>query len=146
MEYYWTVPNDGNRDKDGKDLRTLYSEEVGYYDCNIPDGPARVLEVFIALSMRMEEELDGHPACKTAAGFFWEMIDNLGLSRYDDMNIDEKDRIIIHEIMGHFMGHLPFKSVPLSIFPSHKLEENGKPKELWYQMYDYIEENYSFLD
>ena len=78
------IPNDDNRGEDGINLRYYYSTEVNP-GCNLDGlGPCRCLEMLIALAKRVEDELYGSIYNKTMEVLFWEMMENLGLSWYND--------------------------------------------------------------
>jgi len=144
-EYYSILPNDQNRAKDGVLLRDIPNgpDYRDYY------GPCSVLEMLIALAKRMEYEILGTGYDKTYKDLFWEMINNLGLLRFDDLNImydaqtNELDYILTRWIERQYYsdgsdGIFPIKNWKRGI------DEPQTHVEIWYQMMKYLEKNYSF--
>lgn len=81
-DFTWSdsVPGDINRAEDGLQLR----HDLGFNDI-LQDKPCSVLEMLIALAVRIEQDLmyDSEEGDRTAQ-WFWEMIVNMGLgSQYD---------------------------------------------------------------
>ena len=113
-EYYSILPNDQNRAKDGIFLRDESSD--------LPDykfGPCRILEMLIALSRKMEYQLD--------AGRFSETYE------LDMILTNWLDRKYSANGLG-------------GIFPIHGWRRNiHQPQnqvEIWYQMMLYLSKNY----
>lgn len=100
VEFYSTVPNDDNRESDGRDLREY--EEFEKCD-DIPDGPARVIEVMIGLAIRMEYELSGYKDEPSKIDCFWDMFENLGLDGYPDYALSGVEGAWIDEIITKFL-------------------------------------------
>lgn len=145
-EFYWLVPNDDNRDEDGKMLRTEYEDHFSAGQNPVillPHGPARILEVLIALAYRMEFEISGFPGEKSPGGYFWEMIDNLGLMKFDDEVITQTDHLIIVGHLDDWLDRRYEKSGLNGIFPLERSQNDQRNVEIWYQMYEYIDENYT---
>ena len=73
-EFFWALPRDINRAKDGLDLRKQYEREVGS-EIDI-FGPCTCLEMMIALAIRCENELMYDPDFGDRTDqWFWMMID-----------------------------------------------------------------------
>lgn len=148
QEFYSAFPNDDNREDDGRRLREMWADEVGE---NLGDtaefGPCRALEMMIAISNRMEFELDGSRYNKSAADLFWELVKNLGLGQYDNytmINANGWDHI--HENLQIWLDRDYGKDGVGSLFPLKNWRQNS-PKgqnrvEIWYQMCSYLLENY----
>ena len=86
LRHQTTIDNDINRADDGKHLRYEFASERSYSNYYpIDNRPCSVLEMLIALAIRINDEIMWNPdyGDKTAA-WFWEMIDNLGLGNLDD--------------------------------------------------------------
>lgn len=139
-EYYSILPNDQNREKDGLYLRQEFGSELDF-------GPCRVLEMLIALSRRMEFQLCGTDYDKSYKDLFWELIDNLDLTKFDNLEA-AKDEIYL-EIDGILTGWIERRYSPDGsggVFPL-KNWRNGAALgqtevEIWYQMMLYLDENY----
>jgi hypothetical protein len=79
IEFYWLMPDDSNRNKDGLLIRNIYLDEEGDYILDELPGIATVLEVLVALSKRASKIVD-HPPITWLSVF----IDNLGLDFLSD--------------------------------------------------------------
>jgi hypothetical protein len=79
-EFWWdpSIPTDSSRAEDGIDLRALYFDETDE-DFDL-DEPCTVLEMLIALALRIERDIMGEPGYDYPERWFWTMIKNLGLS------------------------------------------------------------------
>lgn len=142
-EYYSILPNDQNREKDGLFLREEFEQDSYSYDY----GPCRVLEMLIALSRRMEYELLDTEFNKTATDLFWEMLDNLGLTKFDNFNVAmDTQTLQIDDILTHWIdrkyeidgrgGIFPIKRWKVGVdMPQNRVE-------VWYQMMTYLSKNY----
>ena len=91
-EFTWSykIPTDENRAKDGKFLRDRYANETGdflLYSDKIE--PCNILEMLVALSIRIEEDIMGEPGDEHPDRWFWWMIQNLNLFEASDLCFDE---------------------------------------------------------
>ena len=88
-EFRYLNPKDRNRAVDGEDLRWRFRR------CDLRLGPCSVLEMMVALAIRMEETIMDDPIIgDRTSQWFWGMIVNLGLGsmtdvRYDSDRVDE---------------------------------------------------------
>lgn len=139
-EFYWTVDKDENRSDEGKALRSIFCDECGYDD--IPDeinGPCSVLEMMIALSRRWNDEVSLSDDEDCSDVYFWEMIKNLGLEGCTD---DKFDPEMVREKLDIFLDRDYPDNGKGGIFPLRKSKESQKNIELWYQLQNYLMENY----
>lgn len=142
-EYYSILPNDQNREKDGMILRDIPDgpDYSNYY------GPCTVLEMLIALSKRMEWEISGTGYDITYVDLFWEMLDNLGLTRFDNLAMlyDERTHEVDH-ILTNWIERQYSPDGDGGIFPikrwNRKVDKPQDKVEIWYQMMRYLSENY----
>ena len=85
-DFTWprTIPGDANRAEDGLQLRHDYG-----YDDILKDKPCSILEMLIALAIRMEQDImhNSEEGDRTEQ-WFWEMIINMGLGSQNDHNYD----------------------------------------------------------
>lgn len=142
-EFYGIIPNDQNREKDGIFLRQEFMEDDEIYDF----GPCRVLEMLIALSKRMEFELFGSDYNKSACDLFWEMLENLGLKRFDNVSVlIDASRLDLDHILTDWLDRKYAHNGEGSTFPLSKWRKRKHPNldevEVWYQMMLYLAENY----
>lgn len=92
--FTYTIALDGNRYDDGIDLRYRFGNEQGYRDNMIAsyldNRPCSVLEMIIALAIRLEEHIMDDPDIGNRTGqWFWDMIVSLGLGSMDDSKFDK---------------------------------------------------------
>lgn len=144
-EYYSILPNDQNREKDGVFLREEVDNDTYYYNF----GPCRVLEMLIALSRRMAFELDGTNFNKTSVDLFWEMVDNLGLSKFDNLTVAKDVRTLeLDSILTNWIDRRYAPDGIGGIFPiknwKKACDEPQQNVEIWYQMMTYLSKNYDF--
>lgn len=145
VDFTWVVSRDKNRAIDGLDLRDQYEHETGLF-CDA-DGPCSVLEMFIALSIRCENELmymyDPKKGNQTER-WFWMILDNLGLTQYDDSfrMDDEEIDAEIDDILYRFMDRDYGPNLEFCPFPVRYFVPDFEKMELAYQMNHYIKENF----
>lgn len=145
QEFTFKIPKDLNRSKDGKGLRLKYADQYleGFYDeSDILGPPCSVLEMLVALSLRTETDIMGEPGNDRPWFWFWDMIDNLGLVEYTDNQFEQDE---IEEIVDIWLNREFKTNGSGSIFPLKNPKRNQKRIEIWYQLSDYIEENYPFV-
>src|SRR6056297_3150267 len=87
-EFYWTVNNDDNRCEDGKELRLRFKEEAREETIDYLNKSCSVLEVLVALMFRFDELMfepeTEEEEKRRPAKWFWEMLDNVYLTKYTD--------------------------------------------------------------
>lgn len=144
-DFYYSMERDEDRLKDGLALRDRYYR-VGGTDSY--DGPCTVLEVLVALADRMDcimDELDGE--CRITM-FFWEMIDNLGLSNYSDDVFESYPKRV-----GSFYNRIDVRidnwlsrnidyNGQGGLFPLERPRSDQRETDIWYQANAYLLEQY----
>jgi hypothetical protein len=132
-EFVWFVPNDDNRIEDGKFLRQEFADSLEL--CDVDPGwlqlGCSMLELLVGLSRRLAFEAEGEPR-----DWFWQLMKNLGLHRYDDCRTypskavgDALDRVIWRTYAYDGSGGL---------FPLKDAREDQREVELWYQLCAYV--------
>ena len=127
--YRWFISMDENRAADGVDLRHRFTVE-----CNEDQedsyiylsGPASVLEVLIALSIKMEYIARGSIDLSKSGQWFWGMIKCLSILDCYDGNFDEGK-------VNYFLEGWMDPESEIAIFPDGK-------GELWTQAMNFISE------
>ena len=155
QEYYWSVANDDNRCTDAEKLRDAFTETMDYEDDILYHtiGPCSVLEMLVALAKRFDYMiLDSTPEFKTfphqlrPCRWFWEMLDNLGLLRFSDeyfeganegQTLDE-----LNDILSTLLERTYKSTGEGGLFPLQHPKKDMRKVEIWYQMSEYILENY----
>lgn len=144
-EFYSLVPNDDNRGEDGKKLRMIFEEEANQGLSFFLEEPCTVLEMLIGLSFRIENNLKDGPHDMSTGECFWMLINNLGLSwannnaycqDYESEAIDEQIDIFLSRNYG--------KNGDGGLFPLKKPLKDQRKVEIWYQMAEYLLENFDF--
>lgn len=144
-EYYSILPNDQNRLKDGLQLRDIPDGP----DYTLCFGPCSILEMLIALSKRMAWELVDSVYNLSDRDLFWEMIENIGLKRFNNRiikrngQIDEMDQILATWLEREYSpdgvgGIFPIKNW------KPRVDKPQNRVEIWYQMMLYLSKNYEF--
>lgn len=120
------VSRDKNRASDGIQLRREYFGE-GY-----PTLPCTVLEMLIALAIRIDSEYTGDPGEPKPGVIFWEMVNNLDLTHTNNPG----------RILDRFMMREYEPSGRGGLFPLKHPTSDQRYVEIWYQMMSYVMENY----
>jgi hypothetical protein len=132
---------DANRYEDGIDLRYRfgYSENIDgtliadYLD----DRPCSVLEMLIALAIRLEEHIMNDPAIGDRTGqWFWNMVANLGLGGMDDAKFD---RGYVENIIQRFLNRDYERNGKGGLFTVEHCKEDLRNVEIWYQACWYLD-------
>lgn len=150
IEYEWSHPFDADRSYDGFVLRYSYD---GYSDLNVEDPTNKhctVLEALIALSKKMDYILDDEDKGDRTRLWFWEMIDNLGLSLYsndyfqDPFGRDLDKLNEIHQICDDWMNRRFQYDGTGSPFPLNIPYEDQREIDIIKQMNEYIMEKHMY--
>lgn len=160
-EFVWFVPNDDNRVEDGLALRYDFME--CYYDIyelgqSLTD-PCSVLEMLVALAIRMDDSIVKPGEDTKVSDRFFEIIDNLGLTPFSDdryeglgdpnnpnymyalENISD-DIVVMNDILDTFIERRYNKDGNGGLFPLINPKYDQRTTEIWYQMSEYLMENY----
>jgi hypothetical protein len=92
-EFVYSIRRDENRAEDGISLRYRYLKSVGHPEDFelVEDEPCSILEMMVALAIRMEESIMDDPEIGDRTGqWFWGMVVNLGLGSMTDGRYDEE--------------------------------------------------------
>lgn len=139
-EFYSLIPMDENRRKDGLALKRKYEKIL-----DIPfDGPyngeerCSVLEMLIAFSYRIEDDIMYDPDYGDRSAFwFWDMLENLDLTSYDDDNFDEFE---VDRILYIFLQRLYSPDGYGGLFYTNDPNIDMRELELWDQCGEYLNE------
>ena len=137
IEFRYTIPRDVNRYEDGQELRNSY---ILLHETNsirkYLDGPCSVLEMMIALALRLETNVtDGRIGDRTRQ-WFWGMIVSLGLGPMTDEFYDRKE---VSDIMRRFMNHKYAPNGKGGLVTIRGYKGDLRDKEIAFQMYRYID-------
>ncbi len=160
-EFIYVIERDKNRLADGLNLREKYSDEMDFdiEESELDLKPCSVLEMLVALSCRLYFEVMWDPDDEgSPSKWLWIMLKNLGLDSQDDSRYDDE---FVDEVLQKWMHRKFDANGNGSIFPVNlqgkkqgifegkkheKGKNNQKNVEIWYQMCEYIEENFNVLD
>lgn len=152
VEFEPHVGNDHDRAAEGLELRSRYNDilarKAGDGDFVTPDvraifGECRVLEMLVALSMRMYDLMQDMGVYNSVSRWFWEIMSNVGFDILDDDTWDESDmsafsneqfvRYSCEEIMQGFGQAVGKKGGWFYL-------EDWDLIEIWYQMHRYLKQ------
>ena len=143
--FVWSIPMDSNRAMDGFSLRKRYAEENGYIlptDENGDMMSVSVLEVLLALSLRIDTEIMGEPGVVYPERWFWVMMENLKLTICTD---DHFDKHYVEQQLDIWLEKKYKRNGQGGLFPLKKPFGDQRQTEIWQQMQEYLNENYSMF-
>lgn len=135
MDYYYSIEYDNNRASDGKSLRWYYVEDGGDDRIQQWDNECTVLEMLIALAIKMENIMDDPIIDNSAAHWFWMFMYNLDLDDMDDSVFDlcyviRRVKMFLDRTYD-FYGRGNIIYIPDSM-------DDLRTVEVWYQMCWYL--------
>lgn len=136
--FTWSIANDDNRAMDGIVLRSIFMSEEGWNTEPYKNHECSVLEMMIALAMRIENDIMWDGEDDRTAQWFWEMIRNLKL---------DEDSLpgYIYGVLNRFLNRQYDENGHGGLFPLNKNAGcDQRNTEIWYQAQSYLMENYSF--
>lgn len=135
FEYF--VHNDHNRAEDGKELREEFLDEFDLQaDQSWMELDCSMFELLIGLARRASFETN-----MTSDSWFWEMLSNLNLVRFNDEVYDEYSDKQVNLKLNDIVRRTYKPDGRGGLFP---LKDSGKDQrkvEIWYQMSAYLLEN-----
>ena len=139
IPFIYFVGNDDNRAVDGLNLRFDFEEEYGKIT-DIEEDECSLLEMFVALARRCDvdimydEELGNR-----IPQWFWTMMDNIGLSEFDNRRFDE---LAVERLCDKFNYRKYTKEGKNGgAFPISRPKDDLRDVELWFQMSWYMVKN-----
>ena len=141
------IPRDEDRAANGRYLRARFSEETGMrMDDSWLEWECRFLEFLVALAFSIEDNILYDPENPgQEADVFWEMMDNCGLSRFDDDEMRNSGYLgyaTASEIMQMIMDRRYDKNGNKGLFPLARPAMDQRKVEIWYQANAYAMENW----
>ena len=144
LSFFWTYAMDVCRVDDAIDLRYRFGREEGYSQEIIAHyldmRDASVLEVMVALALRMEEHILGDSIYgDRCAEWFWVMMESMHLHYYDDRHYSEE---VVDSIVLAMLYHRYSRNGDGGLF-SVAVDENTdmRNEDIWYQMMRWINQN-----
>ena len=135
FEYF--MEKDYSRVLDGIDLRKrfIYNNDLPYDMIELLDGPCSVLEMMLALAIRMEEIMDDPEYGDRTQQWFWIMMSNLGISMVTDDIFDQDE---VHKILTNFMRREYGYDGRGGLFYIRHSELDLSQEDIWSQMCAYL--------
>ena len=134
-EFRYSIPMDRNRASDGINLRRRYSLEI-HDDFHIRK-PCSILEMMIALAIRIEEDIMDNPNVGNRTGqWFWGMVTSLGLGSFYDSRFDEDSA---NDIIEDFLDHNYKPDGRGGLFTVRNCDIDLRDEEIWTQMCYYLD-------
>lgn len=145
LEFYYTIPMDGNRLEDGIDLRYRFGRENVIEDAVIAacidDRTCSVLEMMIALAIHCEEMMEGPDVDNRTSEWFWVMIQSLGLEHMSDRSFDQE---YVEQVITRFLNHEYDPDGNGGLFYIEGCSQDLRNMEIWYQLNWYLNRYYRF--
>jgi hypothetical protein len=151
-KFKWFVPNDDNRAFEGINLRQQFCEEElnlcfsDLYDSNviIGDNEATMLEVILALAFRCDSIMADNADNVSINDWFWRLLNNAELDIYDDeyCGYSCDSRYEIDKILEKIINRTYKRNGEGALFPLKKSKKDQRKIELWYQMCQFLVENF----
>lgn len=147
------VGNDYDRAAEGLELRTRYNDilarKAGRGRFVTPDvheifGECRVLEMLIALSMRMYDLMQDMGVYNSVSRWFWEIMECVSFDMLDDdsWNVDQNDEEFVRDICDRIMHGDGLRQGRRG---GWFLQKDWEDVEIWYQMHAYLKQYVSGL-
>lgn len=135
------IPNDYNRIEDAVGIRDKYRRREmkdsysRYLTDEFMDQSCSVFEILVALAYRMEGVVmtDQFPM------WFWILIENLGMDRFDNVRFNAKK---VDKILDIWMNRKYDQDGSGGLFPLKDPPSDQRDEEIWHQMSSYLLENY----
>ncbi len=144
ISFYWLDPMDVSRADDAFDLRYRFGREAGFTDTTVAAfldvRDASVLEMMVALAMRMEEHILGDNIYDNRTPeWFWVMITSMHLDMYDDRHYTDE---VVDSIVLAMLHHRYSRNGDGGLFTIDAKDDIDMRKEdIWYQMMHWINQN-----
>ena len=132
-EFVMLVPNDDNRCMDGIALRKEFVHHSGRLfnpGRHWMEEGCTVLEMLIGVARHLSFTAEGE-----VGEWFWHLINNLGLTRFNDRRYHAGR---VHEILERFVWRGYSYDGNGGLFPLQEPQEDQRDVELWFQMESYI--------
>lgn len=141
MEFFYTIDRDDNREADGLDLREEYSIPDIYikYAKEFYERKCSVMEMMVALSIRVDDALIGDPGEEHPKEFFLKMLENLGLLGANPQRIASAK---IRQVVKDWLNRRFDSNGDGSPFPVECDGRDQRLLEIWDQVNSYVAENY----
>jgi hypothetical protein len=136
--FAWVVPNDENRIADARELRERFIDtqriRLHRSEQNWVELGCSMLEVMVGLAVRLEYMADKGKAHY----WFWVLMENIGLSEFDDSRFDEDSEDHVREVLEMIIQRYYDPDGHGGFFPLENPTGDQREIELWYQLSAYV--------
>lgn len=137
-EFRFSIPLDENRAKDGISLRRTFALCQDQRDLSLYlEGPCSVLEMMLALSIRMESIASDPDIGDRTGQWFWGMIVNLGLGSMTDGRYDKQ---LVENELEAFLNRDYLPNGKGGLFTVRNTNADLRDLEIWTQMNWYLDD------
>lgn len=138
VEFSYMIHGDKNRAEDGRDLREYFAHIHDIEDISdLINGPCSILEMMIALAIRIEDSIMDNPEIgDRAPQWFWKMIVTLGLGGMRDDLFNQKKA---EKIINRFLNREYESDGKGGLFRVRDCEHDMRNVEIWVQMLWYLD-------
>lgn len=141
--FIFSIERDENRAGDGLELREEFVRDNEYASYGEIDGECSVFEMIIALARRMDyatsDPYDLNDISDRTSYWFWEIMDNLGLSRFsDDVYVEEEGDVYVDWIVDNLLQRQYDEDGLGGMFPLNDCYTDQRDLEIWDQMNAYL--------
>lgn len=134
-EFTYMIPRDANRAEDGLSLRYRFANDTRLPEVYL-DGPCSILEMIVALAIRIEETIMDDPEMgDRTSQWVWGMIINLGLGSMDNDRFDEE---YVDHVIQRFLNREYMPDGRGGLFTIKRCEYDLRDVEIWYQTNWYL--------
>lgn len=147
-DFKWYVPNDDNRAFEAKNLRERFCDDHGLfyeYEYEHFNPEISILELLIGLSYRCESIMADSEQNEnmTMRDWFWKLISNARLDEFTDQEYYVLNgRLVVDNILDKIINRTYHRNGVGGLFPLKHYKKDQRKIELWYQMSNYLVENY----
>ena len=143
--FRWFVPNDDNRASEGKNLRERFcdEEDVDFNDIYFAEERVSMLELILGLAFRCDTIMEDNPNNMSISEWFWTLLTNIGLEKFvDEDYVYLGWSSMVNQILEKVINRTYARSGKGGLFPLRHSKKDQRKVELWYQMSEYLVENY----
>ena len=139
-DYIWYKDLDGTQAMNGVALRKKYANEFcPEIDGDFKSKPCSVLEILVALSLAVEDDICGEPGEEDPGRWFWEWLENLGIDERCTGKGYSKD--YLDQCIDDWLEGDITKNGKRSPFPVKRKGVDIRKKTLWMQCMAYVNEH-----
>lgn len=143
IPFRWPLAQDHNRACESDEIRQYFCNDmdINYHEIKGWDNQnVSFLEILLQLATRCEEMVGAMETIHHSV-WFWKFMDHLGLDEYTDYNYDgEKVEEIVEKCIERRYDRLGNGG----LFPLKASPNDQRLVELWYQIAEYLHENYYY--